>query len=131
MLMLLPAGVAQKTAEYSVRIPGLRVAPGESVVSFEIYITAGAIQSVLNVPVGWYLVVDNDASWQTKIKANTTVGAAALKPEDFKRFRFLVKKNEFGDLKFELAGTVSVTKNFQQERPIQLKMSDFALTLKP
>ena len=128
MLILVTAGAAQRTAEYGVSIPNLPVAPGESIVSFEINVTAGAIQSVMNVPVGWYLVVDNDASWRTKIKANTTVGAAALKPEDFKQLRFVVKKNEFGDLKFKLTGTVSVTKDFQQERPIQLITSDFAVT---
>jgi hypothetical protein len=131
LMLLVSAGAAEKPAEYTVSISNVRVSAGESVVSFEIDVTAGAFESVSDVPVGWYLTVDNDASWQTKIKANTTVGAAALKPEDLRKLRFKVKKNEFGDLKFDLAGTVSVTKDYQKERPLHLKMSDFALTPKP
>lgn len=130
LVLILPVTVhaAEKTEEYTVSIPSLRVSPGESVVSFEIDVTAGAIRSLSNIPVGWYLVVDNDASWQTKIKANTTVGAAALKPEDLSKVRFVVEKNEFGDLRFEITGAVSVTKDYEKERRLSFKMSDFNLT---
>ena len=129
--LLVVAAAAGQTAEYTVSIPSPQISTGELVVSFEIDVTAGAFQSVSNMPVGWYLVVDNDASWRTKIEANTTVGAASLKPEDPRKLRFVVRKNEFRDLKFELAGAVSVTKDYQKERRLQLKMSDFALTPMP
>jgi len=128
LLMVVNAAAAGKTDIYTVSIPNLRVSAGESVVSFEVDVTAGAIQSVSNIPLGWYFVVDNDASWLTKIKANSTVGAASLKPEDLRKVQFVVKKNEFGDLKFELSGVVSVTKDYKKERQLRLKMGDFALT---
>jgi len=101
------------------------------VVSFEVDVTAGAFESASNLPVGWYIAIDNDASWQTKITANTTVGAAALKPEEFEKLRFSIDKNESGGLKFRLSGIVSVTKDFQKSRPIPLKMGDFAVVPKP
>jgi len=128
-LVLLPisTGNAEKVERYTVSIPHLRFFSGESVVSFEIDVSAGAIQSVANIPVGWYFVVDNDASWQTKITANSTVGAASLTAEEFKKLQFVIKKNEFGDLKFELSGAVSVTKDYEKEKQLALKMSDFAV----
>ncbi|HUA32513.1 MAG TPA: hypothetical protein VMA09_02830 [Candidatus Binataceae bacterium] len=131
ILMLAPAAFAQQTTEYIVSIPKLRVSTDDSVVSFEVDVTAGAFESASNLPVGWYIAIDNDASWQTKITANTTVGAAALKPEEFEKLRFSIDKNESGGLKFRLSGIVSVTKDFQKSRPIPLKMGDFAVVPKP
>ena len=120
-------GSSETTEAYIVSIPNLRASSGELVVAFEVDVTAGAIQSVSNLPVGWYFVLDNDASWHTKIKANSTVGAASLTPENLKKIQFVVKKNEFGDLKFELSGAVAVTKDYEKETQLPLKMSDFSL----
>ena len=105
------AGAAETTGEYAVSIRNLPLSAGELIVSFQIDVTAGAIQSISNIPVGWHLVLNNDASWQTRIIANSTVGAASLQPDDLRKVQFVVKKNEFGDLKFELSGVVSVTKD--------------------
>lgn len=123
-----PAADNQKM--YSVSFPQLKGAgKGERVVAFEIKVTAGGIRSVSNVPMGWNLVIDNDASWQTTIHGNVEVGAAALEPADFRRLTLTVERNEFGDLKFELAGVVSVTAGFDKARQIHLAMGDFAVSL--
>jgi CYTH domain-containing protein len=74
----------------------------------------------------WYLVIDNDPSWRTKISGNTLIGAASLTSEEFKRIRLQVKKDETY-LTFSLSGMASVTKDFEKERRVPLKMSDFAV----
>lgn len=56
------------------------------------------------------------------------VGAAALSPEELKKLRFLIEKNEFGDLRFQIEGTVVVTTDFAKTRNIQLDSSNFRLT---
>ena len=129
--LLVAAEGKGKYREYTVSIPNVQLAPGEVVVSFEIDITAGAIASVSEIPVGWYLNLDNDASWQTTVKANTQVGAASLSSKDLRELHFVVRKNEFGDLKFNLAGVVSVTKDYQKEKHLKLQMTDFTVTPKP
>ena len=103
-ILVVFAGVesSQQIAKYSVSIPDLKVANGERVVSLEIDIRAGAVESVSNIPVGWNFVIDNDPSWQPKITATTIVGGASLTPSDLKKIQFTVRKNEFGDLKFGL-----------------------------
>jgi hypothetical protein len=128
LTLLVDAGAAEKTDQYTASIRNLPVSGGEVVVSFEIDVIAGAIQSISNIPVGWHFVVDNDASWQTKLIAKATVGAASLQPEHLRNVQFVVKKNEFGDLKFELSGVVYVTKDYEKERRCHLKMGDFTLT---
>ena len=113
---------------YSVSVQQLKgAAKEERVVSFEFKVAAGAIRSVSNVPVGWKIVIDNDPSWQTTVRASVVVGSAALQPEDLRSVRLTVEKNEFGDLKFAVSGVVSLTGNFESERGVQLAMQDFAI----
>ncbi len=56
------------------------------------------------------------------------VGAAALSPEELKKTKFLIEKEEFEDLRFQIEGTVVVTTDFVKTRNIQLNSSDFRLT---
>ena len=93
----------------------------------EIDVDAGAIESLTNVPAGWYIGIDNDPSWHAKVKADTIVGAASMSPSDLRRIQAVIRKNEFGDLKFRLSGSVSITKDFEKETPLPLQMSDFAI----
>jgi hypothetical protein len=129
LLMVVPInmGSAEKMETYSVSVSELETSSGEVIVSFAINVTAGAIQSVVNIPVGWYLAVDNDASWQTKIKANTIIGAASLSVEDLRRMKLIIKKNEFMDLKFGLSGIVCFTKDYKKERQLSLRMTNFSI----
>jgi hypothetical protein len=121
-------GASQSKSVYSVSIPALKVAPGERIISLEIQIKAATVEGVTNLPLGWSFSDDNDPSWQPKIIAATIVGGASLEPADLKKLRLTVRKNEFGDLKFALSGTVSVTKNFTEERQLSLKTSDFSVS---
>jgi hypothetical protein len=119
---------ADRQKMYSVSVQQLKgAAKEERVVSFEFKVAAGAIRSVSNVPVGWKIVIDNDPSWQTTVRASVVVGSAALQPEDLRSVRLTVEKNEFGDLKFAVSGVVSLTGNFESERGVQLAMQDFAI----
>jgi hypothetical protein len=62
-----------------------------------------------------------------KVTANTTVGAAALTAEQFQKIQLVVKKDETYS-NFAISGTVSVTKDFEKERHIQLKVEEFGVT---
>lgn len=119
---------AQKSDRYTVSVANAKASNDESIVAFEIHVTAGAIKSVSDLPVGWYFTIDNDASWQTTVKANSMVGAASLRPDELKNLKFVIQKNEFGDLKFNLSGAVFVTRDFSKSRERPVSMSDFSLS---
>jgi hypothetical protein len=121
------AGAAQNIESCTVSISNLKISNGEVIGAFELDVTAGAIQAVQNLPVGWYVVIDNDASWRAKLAANTTVGAASLTSQELKNIRLVIKKGE-PDLAFNLSGVVSITKDYKSERKVELKMSDFVVT---
>jgi len=119
---------AETTDRYSVSISTPKaISPEERVVSFEVEVAASAIRSISHLPVGWHVVIDNDASWNTKITATATVGAASLTLHDLNSLQFVIDKNEFGDLKFRVTGAVSVTKDYATERLIRLDMRDFKI----
>jgi hypothetical protein len=101
---------------------------GAAIVAFEVDIAAGAVQSISNIPIGWYITIDNNASWQTRIKANSQLGSASLTPQALSKCEIVVRKNEFGDLKFQVTGTVSSTKDYREERQVHLSMGDFSVT---
>jgi hypothetical protein len=119
---------AEKADKYNVSIPNLKIPACEVVVSLEITVTAGAFEAVDNMPVGWFFTIDNDASWQTNIKANTTVGAASLAAESLRNLHFIIRKKEFGDLRFSVSGMVSLTQNYEKAKALVLTTKDFGIT---
>lgn len=127
LLLVANASAAGKVETCAVSISNLSTSSGEVITGIEIDVTAGMIQAVLNLPEGWYLVVDNDASWRTKITGNTTVGAASLSPAKLKKLRLVIRKDATY-LPFKLSGAVSITKDYEKERKVELKMSNFAVT---
>jgi hypothetical protein len=131
LLALGNSNAGEKTDKYKVFIRDIAASPGEVIVAFEIRGTAAAIRSVSNIPVGWHFIEDNDASWQTKLTANSLVGAASLRPEDLKRVEVVVNKNEFGGLRFRLSGSVVLTKDYIKQRKIVISQEDFVLTPVP
>src|SRR5260370_7609397 len=78
----------------SISIPNLQVSDKERVVGFAIHITSGRIAALPNIPIGWDISVDNNASWNTEIKAPTTVTPAPPPPPPFPNF-LLVSKNQY------------------------------------
>ena len=110
---------------FSVRHIPLR--SGERIVGFEFHIVAGAFQKLDSLPVGWYLTIDNDASWQPSVEANAQVGAASLSQSSLQKLRVGILENEFGDLKLHLSGTVIVTADFVNERRIDLTTENFTM----
>lgn len=107
-----------------ISIPHLQLARNERVVGFDIRLASGRIAALPNVPIGWNVSVDNDASWNTEMEASTTIGAAALRPDFFHKF-VLVEKHASPGVRFQLSGEVVVTEDFANERHIRLSMKDF------
>jgi hypothetical protein len=128
LVLLTIDAVADSSQRSTLSLQSINISSSERIVSFEIRISAGAFRTISNLPLGWTVDIDNDASWHTTARGSLMVGAAALSPEEFKKLQFLIEKNEFEDLKFHVEGTISVTKDFQKTRKIQLNSSDFSLT---
>jgi hypothetical protein len=110
----------------SVSLPTLRIGAGERVVGFEFEVTSGRIAQITDIPIGWNISVDNDASWNTKIHASVLVAAAALDGPYFKDFAVIEKKGNTGD-PFEIKGKIAVSTDFSKVREIQVGMKDFTV----
>ena len=119
-----------KTSEtLSLCIRHVATTSGERVVGFQIGLTSGMVRSVSDLPNGWYIEVDNDASWNTTIKGNIGVGAAALEPDELRHVRITVQKDTTrNDNPFAVSGTVAVTTDFHQTRDIPLVAADFEMS---
>jgi len=77
LVLLSASGAALAQGEMiSVSIPALRIAPHERVV--ELYIKAGRIARLPDVPLDWSLSIGNDPSWNTDVEGTVMVRAAAL-----------------------------------------------------
>ena len=85
------------------------------------------MQTISNIPMGWYVELDNDASWKTTIKGNTSVGAAALYPDELRKLHITVQKDTTNK-PFAVSGTVAVTMGFEKTRNIPLAAADFELS---
>ena len=120
---------AKKHESLSLCISHVVTTSGEHIVGFEIELTSGMVQSVSNLPKCWYVQVDNDASWNTMIKGNVRVGAAALEPDELRQLRVTVRKDTTrNDTPFAVSGTVAVTTDFEKARDIPLVAADFELS---
>lgn len=118
----------EKTNEtVTVCIPHVATSTGERIVGFEIELTSGMVQSISNLPMGWYVELDNDASWNTTIKGNASVGAAALDPDELRKLRITVQKDTTYN-PFAVSGTVAATTDFKKTRNIPLAAADFELS---
>ena len=123
-------GVAQGQEQRMV-LQNIHLQEGERVESIELSIKAGSFIGFDPLPMGWYLIIDNDPSQQTSIKGDARVGTAALELDDLLKLRILARKVEFGDLKFSISGTLIVTKTFEDERRILLRSENFKILGKP
>jgi hypothetical protein len=118
---------ADELKTYSVSVHSPAIASDDKVVAFDIAVESGAIDSISSIPVGWYVVIDNDASWHASGRANVTVGAAAMRGGDLQRVVVKLIKNEFDGQKFKLSGRLGLTKDFTSQTAVVLSETDFAL----
>jgi hypothetical protein len=115
-----------QTQLLEVSITNLDMSPGERITGFQIKTTAAGIYRIEHLPMGWRVVVDNDASWITTAKGDIEVGAAALDPTELQNL-MIVEKNEFGGLHLRLTGSISVTRDFAKYRRIPLIDKNFVI----
>ncbi len=127
LALLTAVGCGEKPDVYSISLSNLKVSLDDSIVSFEVHITAGSVEGISKIPLGWQVAVDNDVNWQSRIRAITTVGAATLAPDELKRLVFTVRRNEYGDATFDVSGILSVSKA-AETRKLTVKMEDFNLS---
>src|SRR5258708_7055371 len=111
------AGPADQ-AVVTVSIPSLRSSAKERIVRFEIHVQSGRIARIEDLPIGWEICINNDASWNTVMKGSCSVGAAALSADFFKNFLTIHKYSPL-QLPFEVQGEIVVTEDFATERRIK------------
>ena len=119
------AGAAQPNGQcVTASLPALRIGAGERVVGFDFEVTSGRIAQITDIPIGWNISVDNDASWNTKIHASVLVAAAALDGSYFKDFAVIEKEGN-AETPLEIIGRIAVSTDFSKVREIQVGMKDF------
>ena len=96
-----------------VSLPTLHMAAGERVVGFDFDVTSGRIAQITDIPIGWNVSADNDASWNTKIHAFVLVAAAALNGSYFKDFAVIERESE-AETPFEIRGRSLCPRIFQK-----------------
>jgi len=120
-------GTIAQGQEQRIVLQNIRLQEGERIQGIELSVKAGSFVGFDPLPMGWYLIVDNDPSQQTSIKGDARVGAAALELDDLLRLQIRVRKVEFANWRFSISGTLIVTKTFQDERRIPLRAENFEL----
>ena len=120
-------GIAPASGQtFFVSVPKPSLANGERIVAFEIHVRAGRVVSLPNVPIGWYLEVDNNPSWNTVVKGNIQVGAAAVDAR-FLRDLLIVEgePDPREGRRLSLDGEIVMTSDFSTEKTIKLSSKDF------
>ncbi len=97
---------------------------------FEVKVHAGRIASLPAVPIGWYLTIDNDPSWNTRMSGSIAVGAAALDLRFFRDF-IAVERGSLPGLELEVTAEIVVSEDFQTVRHIPIRMNDLILKKLP
>jgi hypothetical protein len=129
--IVLFVGTVAQGQDQRMVLQNIHLQKGERVVGLELSTKEGSFIGFDPLPMGWYLIIDNDPSQQTSIKGNARVGAAALELADLLKLRILARKVEFGNLKFSISGILVVTKTFEKERRIALDSENFKIIESP
>jgi hypothetical protein len=130
-LLLGLAAVTTRSAQSEtvwLSVPFAKIGETERIVDFELKITGATIRSIPQVPEGWFLSLTNDASGSSEIRGNIQVGAAALYRSFFSSFLFVDKKND-PQIKFSIAMDVSVTKDFEKFKYININTSEMIVSV--
>jgi hypothetical protein len=125
--LLVEQGGRKARSKHSPCRTSLSIEESERVEGIELIIKAGSFIGFDPLPLGWYLIIDNDPSQQTSIKGDARVGTAALEIDSLLRLRIRIRKIEFADRTFSISGTLIATRNFESERRIVLGRENFRL----
>jgi hypothetical protein len=101
------ASPASAQQSYSVSIKAPDLGPEERVAGFWIEVSGGSIRSVLSLPPGWVINIDN-LSGHTSIQGTLQEGAAAMDPDFFRDF-LVVEEDMHPIALFGLQGELVLT----------------------
>ncbi len=107
-------------------VPALNTG-GDRAIGFDLKVSHGSIRSLPNVPMGWFLLIGNDASGMTDISGNVRVGAAAVDASYFRRFVWLRRQDSETPIS-RVTLDIVVTKDFETERHISVPASGLLLS---
>ena len=121
------AGMAAQGQKQKMVLQNIHLQEGERVYGIELSIHEGSFVGFDPLPMGWYLIIDNDPSQQTSIKGDARVGAAALELDNLLKLKIVARKVEFGNLKFSISGALIVMNKSQSQRRITLHPENFRI----
>ena len=98
----------------------------ERIVGYELKISCGGIHSINHVPIGWDIHIDNDPSWNTRMKGSIKVGAAALYKDSFNDF-LVIEKGPNKDDVLKVQMEIITTTDFVKEKRYLLKTNELML----
>ena len=130
LILFLIAACGAKIAqgqEQRVVLQSIHLQEGERIESIELSVKAGSFVGFDPLPMGWYLIIDNNPSQQSSIKGDARIGTAALELDNLLKLEIRVQKIEFANRRFSISGTLIVTKTFEDERRIPLRAENFKL----
>lgn len=104
----------------------LTISPTERITGFEITIRPATLSSMPTTPVGWYMSIDNQASWEASIKGGILVGAAAI-DEATLNSMFVVREDKTYGIPLCVEGEIIVTEDFERDRHIAIGTGNVVL----
>jgi len=127
-LLLMGWSCGDQPDVYSITMPHLKADPDWTIIGMDLKINAGSVQGVQNIPLGWTFTITDGSEWQSNIKGVCTAQAASLSPDEVKKIVFLVRRNEGENFKFDIGGTYTTTKGFDNGKLNPVTVQDFSLS---
>jgi len=115
------AAEIEELQKYQITLSGIQLGEKERIVGLNLRINSGAVDSVVNLPVGWTYTIDDNMSWITRLSGSIIVGAAAQDAEQIKNIHITLLKNEFGGRKFSVSGDIIATADYENWSLIPLR----------
>ncbi len=85
------ASCSDREERYTLTLDRLHLHANDRILFFRIDVSDGQITSVRRMPPAWSVTIVNEGNGMAHIEGQAEVGAAALRPEDFRRFLVLMK----------------------------------------
>lgn len=122
-----PTGISpskdQEPLIITISIQRINMVPEERVARFRIDLGCADLVSISGIPRDWYLVQDNKTNCETSVTGNAIQAAGGLDEKALRKIE--VRFTPHYNTASSLTGQVSVTKDFVNERKIDLTSSDF------
>ena len=112
-----------------VSLHDIHLVEGERIVGLEITFTAASVYAITHIPKDWSFNLDGAVSYRTKLSGACHHGAGALETaRGLPQFTIILEPPfDRTSPKFDISGSVHLTKDFEKARLLKLKITDFQI----